>query len=309
MNTVSFNSLGKQGRLGNQMFQFTALLAISKENNFNFLLPDPSKVNYKDYKLFDLFELNNVNDNNFGISNFNTIKTDDINDLSYSVNFFKLENNINLEGYFQSIKFVQKVQEEIKNNFLIRETIINKLNEITKNQQIKLNEYVFIHIRKGDYLEKKEYHFNLGMSYYKNAMNQFKMDQKFLIFSDDIELVKKEFPITKNVYFFSDFYDKKQDEEYDLIDFAAMTYCGGGIMSNSSFSWWAAYLQYSKGNICYPDSNSWYGYKYNIDTKELFFDNWKEISPGKFSLLILKFKRFSYELIFSIRVNLLKSKN
>ena len=308
MNTVSFNSLGNQGRLGNQMFQFAALLAIAKENNYKFLLPNPKKVHYDNYALFDIFKLNSVSENNFGISSFNNIQTIDSDNFNYSDDYFELNDSVNLEGYFQSKIFVEKIKEDIKNNFQFKESILNKLRSILNSDSMDLKEYTFIHIRRGDYLEKKDYHFNLGMTYYKNAIKEYENNQKFLLFSDDIDWAKKEFLTFDNIYFFSDFYKKNDIKNSDLIEFAAMAFCNGGIISNSSFSWWAAYLQFETGNICHPNSDSWFGYKYNMDTKDLFFENWNEISPGKYKLLILKIKRYFYSNYISFVTNF-KRKN
>ena len=164
------------------MFQFVALLAIAKENDYKFLLPNPKEVHYDNYALFDIFKLNSVSENNFGISSFNNIQTIDSDNFNYSDYYFELNDSVNLEGYFQSKIFVEKIKEDIKNNFQFKESILHKLSSILNFDSIDLQEYTFIHIRRGDYLEKKDYHFNLGMTYYKMQLKNMKKTKNFIIF-------------------------------------------------------------------------------------------------------------------------------
>ena len=40
--TIGMNNLGRNGRLGNQMFQYAALVGIAKQCGFDFRIPDHS---------------------------------------------------------------------------------------------------------------------------------------------------------------------------------------------------------------------------------------------------------------------------
>ena len=60
--------------------------------------------------------------------------------------------------------------------------------------------------------------------------------KNFIIFRR-YRLGKKRILTFDNIYFFSDFYKKNDIKNSDLIEFAAMAFCNGGIISNSSFSW------------------------------------------------------------------------
>ena len=42
--TIGMNNLGKNGRMGNQMFQYAALVGIAKQCGFDFRIPDHSKA-------------------------------------------------------------------------------------------------------------------------------------------------------------------------------------------------------------------------------------------------------------------------
>ena len=48
--TIGMNNLGRNGRLGNQMFQYSALVGIAKQCGYDFRIPDHSDAPYFDYK-------------------------------------------------------------------------------------------------------------------------------------------------------------------------------------------------------------------------------------------------------------------
>lgn len=103
---------------------------------------------------------------------------------------------------------------------------------------------VGIHVRRGDYVNNPVYIDLFANGYYERAMEQF-TDEKFLVFSDDIEWCKKQ-AIFKDCSF-----SEGNDE---VTDMNLMASCKALIIANSSFSWWAAYL--SDGLIIAP--KEWY---------------------------------------------------
>ena len=85
----------------------------------------------------------------------------------------------------------------------------------------------------------------------------------FVIVSDDMEWVKQNI-IGDNIYY-SDFYD-------EIKDFCLLTSCDHNINTNSTFSWWGAWLANS-GKVVAP--SMWFGPN-NADksTKDLYLDGW-----------------------------------
>ena len=77
-------------------------------------------------------------------------------------------------------------------------------------------------------------HEKLEDNYFMRAMALFPEDTNFMVFSDDIEKAKKEPMFQGEKFQFS-----VGDEISDMNNMAS---CRGIIGSNSSFSWWAAYL-------------------------------------------------------------------
>lgn len=142
--------------------------------------------------------------------------------------------------YIQDIKHFESYQEEIRTLF---------------SGDIKPIDMVSIHVRRGDYLGNKFYEDLSQTDYYENAMEQFPLGTRFLVFcadrqtgsddNSDMEWCKSRFRGRQ----FS-FYQGSNE----LDDFNTMAGCSGHITANSSFSWWAAFISGNK--TVYP--SKWY---------------------------------------------------
>jgi len=103
---------------------------------------------------------------------------------------------------------------------------------------------VAVHVRRGDFL-KAQYnrnprHYLLGEAYYKNSLrfiNSRLNNPQFFWFSDDIEWVKNTFGTHDNFHFVS-----MHTENPDIDEMMLMKNCKHIIAANSTFSWWAAWL-------------------------------------------------------------------
>jgi len=102
------------------------------------------------------------------------------------------------------------------------------------------NEY-FIHIRRGDYVGNKLYEIDYD-TYFSSAINtliKYNNKIKLNVLSNDIEYCKSYNVLNK----FSSEIDITFIDCVDEIEcFYLMTQCVGGILSNSSYSWWASYI-------------------------------------------------------------------
>ena len=64
--TISFNRLGNDGRLGNQMFQYAFLRGVAKNRGFDWMIPGDDEYSRHNYGLFDCFEMTGVKPENIG---------------------------------------------------------------------------------------------------------------------------------------------------------------------------------------------------------------------------------------------------
>lgn len=153
---------------------------------------------------------------------------------------------LRINGYFQSYKYFNP-SLPLK---LFRPPESIKV-EIEKQYGcfLKNNETVCIHVRRGDYLLYPERFAFVGLRYIKNAMRHFSHQAKFVFTSDDIEWCKKHFH-GNNIFF--------SEGNSPIFDLYLASFCKHNIISNSTFSWWGAFLNtnYNK-KVIYP--SRWYG--------------------------------------------------
>lgn len=110
---------------------------------------------------------------------------------------------------------------------------------------------VAIHVRRGDYVGN-QFYVDLALSdYYQKAISYFPHGTKFMVFSDDIEYCKLYFYNEKNhTFLFSE-----ETDPVKSLNF--MAGCKHQIIANSSFSWWAAYLNPNPNKIVIAPK-AWY---------------------------------------------------
>lgn len=295
---VSFNSLGELGRLGNQMFQYAFLLNLNNLENTTIKIPNVKKKKSSDYKLPKVFNLNNEIE--YSESSFERLVFEkNVNTVTYD----KRIKNIQFEekdiyGYFQSYKYFDHIKEIVVKNFQFKSEIKKVVDKLLHDNHLNVDNYFFIHVRGSDYLKKSEFHFNLDQMYYKKSLKYFPSDMKCIIFTDDVGYAKK-FKIFQQSRFqyFNDFKFEKSQSIKDAYELYLMTLCNGGIIANSSFSWWGAYLQNSIDNVIVaPNYKYWFGYRYSFNAEELIYPSWLQIRPGWASVLKNKFDWFFYKI-------------
>ena len=157
--------------------------------------------------------------------------------------------------FVQDEKYFVKYKDEVKAQFSDR-IIPNSVDRVAIHRRIGKNP---INPQEPAYSENPFY-FNLGHhehedlkdNYFMRAMALFP-NEKFTVFSDDIERAKKEPMFQGEQFEFSEGRDEVQD-----LNLMA---CHKGIIgSNSSFSWWGAYLS-GADKIVFP--SQWFSSKEN----------------------------------------------
>ena len=276
--TISYNRLGSNGRLGNQMFQYAGLRGIASNRNFEWLIPRPDNYGDSNYGLFDCFEMSSVKEENFGQLNGQSIATGQ---FHFSQEFFdNCPDNINLHDYFQTEKYFKNIKDVIINDFSFKKQILESCLEILN----ELVDPIFIHIRRGDYVNQPDNHPVCSTSYYENSLNNFKDTSSVLIFSDDSEWCKSQELFSDDRFLISEFnlkYNQTSDTNdgrmkslIPYYDLCLMSMCQGGIIANSSMSWWGAWMiQNPIQPIIAP--NPWFGKNYNhYDMSDLIPERW-----------------------------------
>lgn len=179
-----------------------------------------------------------------------------------------LHGNMNVFGYYQSYRYFDHIKDQIIDTFKPTKEIVD---HITNKYEDLLNHFssVSIHVRRGDYVGDEGHHPTISKSYIINSMKRFGNGSKFVFFSDDIEWCKTAFGNLKG-------WDVEFVSDDDYIDLFLMSMLHHNIIANSSFSWWAAYLNRNPEKvILYP--SPWFGEKYNHDTKDLCPKEWEVV--------------------------------
>jgi hypothetical protein len=146
-----------------------------------------------------------------------------------------------LNGFFQSEKYFINISETIRNELIFKEPLTDRY-FLEIKEQIENSNSVSLHFRRGDYVENpntNRFHGVCPLEYYRQAvkwMNEKTEDQQLFVFSDDIGWVKANF----RTEFPTVFVEKSEEKLHS--DFRLMSLCKHNIIANSSYSWWAAWL-------------------------------------------------------------------
>lgn len=157
--------------------------------------------------------------------------------------------NIFIDGYRESPKYWNNDKEFIYKLFPMEVGLEDAIREA---YGIDFSKYVCINVRRGDYL-KPDVKKRLGLlsvDFFYKCMEYFPVEQKYIIVSDDLEWCKEMF--VGGEFLFAD----KEIKGYSktLSDLCIQTLCSSNIISNSTFSWWGAYLNKNKGRkVYYPN--------------------------------------------------------
>lgn len=186
----------------------------------------------------------------FTISGKNKFITED-KYIDYKLDFEKYR-SVYMQGYWQKINYVEAINNTCPTIFSPKQIKPKKIYELER--KIASSEIsVSIHVRRGDYFNSKNKKvFGIcNVDYYHNALNIIKSrygEANVFMFSDDIEWVKNNISVSENTIYI------ENDEEINPFWYIyIMSKCNHNIISNSTFSWWGAYLnKYSKKIVICP---------------------------------------------------------
>ena len=249
------------GGLGNVLFIVAACFAVSKKYKVKLRFYCNSNV-WRDakrrmiqfYKIFKKFDIDCMNNRKSGI----TFREPH---FFYDSITLDCRNHNCIYGFFQSYKYFHAYKSEFINMLHnpYKDEIDNFLTECELKQvaakPMQQFEFVSIHVRRTDYLQLSDIHLNLGIAYYEEAISNFSKEKSiFLIFSDDVEFIERE-PLFQNLA--NKYIVTNQDDEYC---FWLMSACHHNIIANSSYSWWASYIN-SNPNKLVMCPSKWFGPK------------------------------------------------
>jgi len=261
------------GRLGNQMFQIATAWAYATQKSLEFIMPN-STLNEKEWPYYwkgkNTLPFKKISDYEGQFSNADFKEgAAGYNPIPHYTDFLGISfiNLITFEGYWQSYKYFEQYREELIKIF--------KFNEPVKPKIENISTMTAIHVRRGDYVKYADKfppvtieYINAAIEYF-NCFNQY----KFVVFSDDLKWCMDNI---KSELSDINFYPQGNEIE----DMNAMFQCQSFIISNSTFSWWPAWLSYKNDvrpkKVVAP--SIWYGKNnQHIAHNDLLPAGWKII--------------------------------
>ncbi|XP_037042926.1 O-antigen biosynthesis glycosyltransferase WbnK-like [Bradysia coprophila] len=263
------------GGIGNQLFQFAAAYSLAKRRNSDLYICVPS--NWESSMDSEFLLKFYATDRSYLLSAFNILyqqtvigtetgckEMADLAGVNATEKWYVNERTIldignipkdqvvHVDGCLESEIFFKPFESEVIRQFSLKNHVREMVDQSIKDfaSIILSTDSVAIHIRRGDFIWENRL---IPISYYEAAIKRMKIemakigattDITFFVFSDDIDAVKTDFRnMTENFVFVS---NKGLSR---VADFVLMTMCKHLIVANSTFSWWAAYLNGNEKKI------------------------------------------------------------
>jgi hypothetical protein len=305
---LSYDRLGSNGRLGNQMFQYASLRGIASHRGFDWGIPDKNTPSITDYCIQLPFKMKNLKEKNIGTLNKNISNQERLsfhqlsssnpgvkNKIEKSFEFDEdlfnnVEDNTNLDGFFQSEKYFKHIEDEIREDFEFIDGILEPCIEFVS----QFDKVIFLHVRRGDAVGFEHLcRFPSFDGYYSPALEHFDNETAVIVCSDEIEWCKEQKFFDNDRFYFSENNEKfknkcwlwldgnpeRRNSTIPYTDLCLMSLCDGGIVPTSTLSWWGAWLQKNRTNpIIVPDP--WFGQELSKtnNTKDLIPHDWIQLS-------------------------------
>lgn len=186
---------------------------------------------------------------------------------------FNLPDKVCYVGGWQSEKYFISIADKLRNDFKFRFELLEASKKFIASLS-ELDNAVCIHVRRGDYVTSPLYAKTIGTlpdHYYHKAISTFGNYSQLVVFSDDLEYCKNLFANYPNVVFAGDEHVGQNAHNY----FQLMTRFSNFILSNSTFSWWAAWLS-SGNNKKVVAPFRWFKSS-DLNGKDIVPDSWMKI--------------------------------
>jgi hypothetical protein len=283
-----------KAQLGNQLFQIMNIISLSKKYNIDYriccdinerTIYENKKTYFNDFYLKLKNKLIKIEKSELELALENNIykeKKFEYNEIILKDLDKDLEKDIYIDGFFQSYKYFEKYDDILYDILDIKNRKSNIYNIYT---YIFSKKNIAIHFRFGDYMYLQNMHPIQTIKYYYNSINKLIeilknnndniLNYNILFFCNepDNTIVNKYIDRLNKIYDNKLNFIKINDSINEWVQILMMSLCENIIISNSTFSWWGAYLSEKNTRVIYP--KKWFGpfYKDNkID--DLILNNW-----------------------------------
>jgi hypothetical protein len=257
-----------QGGLGNQMFQYAFGKSVAKAAG-----QDVAFVKERSHKRTYSLDAFNV-DIKFAPEMTGSVFVEQPFCYNPAV-YDAARNGLNFNGHWQTERYFDV--DLVRKHFTLRDQPSSP--SLYVAGEIVRNNSAFIHVRRTDYVGINEtYHGLMTMEYYRQAVHRVLLendDVKFYLFSDDPDWCEHAFAgkLDSTVVRHNKPGDgERPGKEHE--DLWLMSLCRHGVIANSSFSWWGAWLgenRYPKRTVVAP--KKWFATP-TLESKDIVPERW-----------------------------------
>lgn len=226
------------GRLGNNMFMIAHAYAEALSQNKQLIVPKNQAGHMQDF-LDNIFRKLDV-------------YIDMPNDISTATMY---------SGYFQNEDYFKQYSEAIKQLFSPTREFIDRINQVYPF--LETSQITCISVRRGDYMIYQDYHPVITKEYVDKAITLIPGADYHFIFSDDLDWCADHLDLPNSVYIHLPIHEQMW----------LMSLCDNFVISNSSFSWWGAYLSRNKNKMVIAPE-TWFGPRGPKTWKEIYCKEW-----------------------------------
>lgn len=239
---ITFTRLGRMGRLGNQMWQYAALLGIAERLGLVAKIPPRRQID-----LARVFKLTLPSYRRF--ERLLVVRSFDETYVGYSERYRSIRNWTDISGYFQSIRYFgdhARLCREYEFLSEIEREASMLVSVLRQNREDR--PLLGMTVRHGKDILNNELRAPLWETdYYERAVVHFgSLRPNLVIATDDGELCRQRFPGTTVL-------DRQEPE----VQLCFLSKCDHLITTNSTFAWWAGWLNNVPGRIVIAPKN-WY---------------------------------------------------
>jgi hypothetical protein len=248
------------GGLGNQMFQYATAYALARRHDGRLSVDLSQYHGLNSYQQFELWRFSELGLSpiqlplamvrrglyRLGLSSH--IKPSfGMDGLGYDERVINLPDGSNIMGWFQSERYFLDASGDIKAKFDLDPFLPQGGREAMERLR-QVGAVAAVHVRRGDYVGSSLFDIPM-VAYYRTAMDTLSHRRNclFLLFSDDSEWCKAQ-PLFQSEHI-KFFVDLKLPCSVALNEMAMMSICECQIIANSTFSWWAAWLNKHSNKI------------------------------------------------------------